>query len=388
MKQARKLFLMAAVVVTAALAAAVPANAATVGIDQQGVLRYQGAPSEANQVRVYFDVLHWVYVIEDTGAASTTVTGKWCSAYGSQYTYCTTGRFNSIDVQLGDAGGTAVSQVALMAVTLRAGGGDDTLTGGPGRTTLVGGAGHDTLTAGSGTTDLLAGSGDTSLNGGTGHATYTGGPGADVVKARNGVIEDITCGGALDEVAADDGDTVASDCESVTRGVATATETPATQPQTPGALPGDLPGVAAKPPAPLTIAPVAASVTRANSVPVRLACPATSATGCEGTMTLSLPSAAKASTDGVVAARRRVISRNRRFRLAVGEKAVVPVRLTRRGARIFRARRGGRAIKRSSRRRKLIVTAKVKTEAGVKTVRSTITVHERRRPMPRKRARR
>jgi hypothetical protein len=387
MRRARKLFLTAAVAALAAVAVAVPANAATVGIDQQGVLRYQGAASEANNVRVYFDVLHWVYVIEDQGATATTVTGKWCTSYSPQVTYCTTGRFSAVDVQLGDAGGSALSQVSLVGVTLRAGAGDDTLTAGPGHTTLIGGGGQDTLTAGKGPVDMIAGSGATTMNGGAGRASYQGGPGADTVNGRNGLAEEIACAGAEDVVTADDGDTVASDCESVTRGVAAPpADAPDTEQHPSSALPGDLPGVVAKPPAPLAIAPATATL-RNNSVPVRVTCPEASATGCEGTLTLSLP-ASKASSDKVVAARRRVVSRSRRYRLKAGEKAVVPVRLTRRGARIFRARRGGRRIKRSSRRRKLVVTATVKTEAGVKTVRSTITVHERRRPMPKKRARR
>ena len=128
----------------------------------------------------------------------------------------------------------------------------------------------------------------------------------------------------------------------------------------------------------MTISQAPVTLDARNRVPVEVTCPETSSGGCEGLITLSLPT----GNAKVVAARRqrRIVGRSRRFRLAAGEKAVVPVALSRRGARAFRRR----APKKTRRARKLVVTVAVRTKAGIKTVTSTITVKERRRQLPRR----
>ena len=365
--RSRKLIAGAAIAAALAggAAGASPAGASTAGIDAQGVLRYTGAASESNHVRVYFDMAYFVYVIYDSGATSTTVTGRFCNSYGPQITYCAAGKFTSVDVQLGNGGGWAQNDLTLTPVTLRAGAGTDTLIAGPGPTL----------------TQLVGGTGTTTMQGRSGPAGYQGGPGADVVLARNQVAEQISCAGGADSVEADADDTVAPDCETVTRPetATPSTETPADDPVEQPPLNGDLPGVITDAPAPVEISQAPVTLLPQNRVPVGISCPETSAGGCEGVVKLGMLKDGHEAS--VVAARRRPTSRKpvrgRKFRLAAGEKAVVPVKLSRRVARSLRGRR----------RAKLRVTVTVRTEAGVKTVTDTITVKARRRAIT-KRSRR
>jgi Ca2+-binding RTX toxin-like protein len=90
---------------------------------------------------------------------------------------------------------------------LRGGGDDDCLIGGSGRDRLLGGAGSDRLTGGAG--------GDT-LVGGPGTNRYDAGAGNDLVKARNGRRELVSCGAGRDRARVDRRDRVRG-CERVTR---------------------------------------------------------------------------------------------------------------------------------------------------------------------------
>ncbi len=105
---------------------------------------------------------------------------------------------------------------------------------------LVGNGGDDELRAGDGADRVDGGAGNDKLDGGFGDDTITGGPGRDaisadlaggdcgplwckypygndVVEARDGEVDSITCGAGADKVMADASDTVAPDCEEVTR---------------------------------------------------------------------------------------------------------------------------------------------------------------------------
>jgi hypothetical protein len=361
----------------AAAFAAPAAGASSVTIDPHKTLRYTAGANEANHLRIWFDTTHYVYVFEDTGVASISVTGDGCFVYSPQIVYCPYGKFSRIDAQLGDGGSYAADDLSLTTVTIHGGSRADTLIGGGGSVTLDGGGGADTLTAGSGTTKLIAGPGGATMNGGTGRSTYQGSPDPDTINARNGVAELVTCGGAVDAVNADESDTVAGDCENVTRGQ------PVVSPDPPPADP--LAGAITAPaPAPVAVSQTPVAVDRQGRVPVGLWCPANTPGGCEGVVTLSYPAGA-AKAGHVMAARRerRVVGRSRRFRIAAGHKAAVPVKLSRRGVRIFKRRKHGH-----KRRTRLAVTVSLRTEAGVRTVRSTITVKARRRPPTARRTRR
>ncbi|MEA2404280.1 MAG: hypothetical protein QOE08_927 [Thermoleophilaceae bacterium] len=356
---------LAASVAALALLGTGSAFASSVSLSS-GVLSYTGAPAEANHVTFTFDLFHG-YAIQDTGVAAITVPTslKTCHAASPQTVYCNWGSFASIAAHLGNGGSFAQSKLALTAVAIYAGSGDDTLIGGGGADTLTAGAGSDTLTAGSGNTRLVGGSGVTTMTGGAGHNTYQGGTGADTINARNGIAEAVTCADGSDTVAADTDDTTAADCETVDRGAGATAPIPGT-PGTPAAAPA--PFVVPVPA--ISTAPVA--LTPANTVPVAVGCPATATSGCVGTITLALADG-KGSVSAARRAKRRLVSKAKRFRIKAGRKVVVPVTLS---------RRGGRAVRRTLRSHKwlkLAVTVSLRSEAGSHTTTRKILVHSARR---------
>jgi Ca2+-binding RTX toxin-like protein len=105
---------------------------------------------------------------------------------------------------------------------------------------LIGNGGADELRGGDGSDKVDGGTGDDKLDGGFGDDTIVGGPGRDrisadlaggdcgplwckiphgddVVQARDGEADSISCGAGTDRVVADADDTVAPDCEEVDR---------------------------------------------------------------------------------------------------------------------------------------------------------------------------
>jgi hypothetical protein len=128
---------------------------------------------------------------------------------------------------------------------------------------------------------------------------------------------------------------------------------------------------------PVLISPQPTTVTAKNEVPVSVACPL-GVTSCEGTITLLM--GGSASGKQVVAARRNVVvGRSRRFKVAPGQVVKVPVRLSRRGARIFRVHGRGRTRARGKRVFKVTAVVALRTAAGTQTVTSTVTVRAARR---------
>jgi Ca2+-binding RTX toxin-like protein len=99
---------------------------------------------------------------------------------------------------------------------LRAGDGADRIDGGPGADRLDGGFGDDTIVGGPGGDQISA-----DLAGGDCGPLWCKYPyGNDVVDARDGEADSVTCGAGEDRVVADAADTVAGDCEQVDRGSA------------------------------------------------------------------------------------------------------------------------------------------------------------------------
>ena len=74
---------------------------------------------------------------------------------------------------------------------------------------IIGGPGNDTL---------LGGAGNDRISGGPGSDTIAAGLGNDLVRARDGVVDHVTCVPGRDRVIADPQDDVAGDCEVVQRG--------------------------------------------------------------------------------------------------------------------------------------------------------------------------
>ena len=93
----------------------------------------------------------------------------------------------------------------------------NTLRGGSRADTLRGLGGNDTLYGLGGNDRLFGGSGNDRLFGGLGRDLLDGGPGNDTISARDRARDTIRCGRGRDTVTADRIDTIARDCERVTR---------------------------------------------------------------------------------------------------------------------------------------------------------------------------
>lgn len=85
----------------------------------------------------------------------------------------------------GDDSVTVAKAIAI-PVTMRGGGGNDTLLGGSGPDKLLGGDGDDRLVGGRANDVLYGGPGDDVLIGGTGRDVLRGGPGDDVLRGGAG----------------------------------------------------------------------------------------------------------------------------------------------------------------------------------------------------------
>jgi hypothetical protein len=362
-----------------ALAAPAASLAASADLAPGAVLQYTGGAAESNHLEISFDMMTSRFVLADSGVSSITLgmaaQKAHCAVTGTQLT-CPWGSLYAIDVQLGGgATGFAHSALAWTHVTLRAGAGTDTLSGG---STLIGGPGTDTLTAGTSGAHLVAGSGNTTMTGGSHTDSFQGGSGDDSINSRDGIAEQVSCGGGTDTVVADPSDTVAADCESVDVGAQAAAPPADGSTQTSDPPTGSDPIPAAS----VSSAPI--TVGSGHTLGVPLTCPATAASGCDGQLILTLSGGQP--TAKLVAARRErtMIGKSRRFHIAAGRKATVPVRLSRRGARILRTRG-------HKKRRVLKVPATVVTKTAAGTTRTTSTIRvraARRRPTPQRRRKR
>jgi Thrombospondin type 3 repeat/RTX calcium-binding nonapeptide repeat (4 copies) len=122
-------------------------------------------------------------------------------------TFCSLDGVRRIRIDLADREDRATVSVEL-PVTMLGGTGADDLTGGAGADEITGGEGNDRVAGGPGG-DVLAGD--------QGADALDGGDGDDRVAARDGEIDTVSCGPGADTVDADGGDSVAADCENVTR---------------------------------------------------------------------------------------------------------------------------------------------------------------------------
>jgi hypothetical protein len=100
---------------------------------------------------------------------------------------------------------------------VRGSGGNDRISGGSGDNRLSGGTGNDDVVGGSGDEEVSGGAGGDSIAPGTGQDRVEGGSGNDRISARDGRRDRIDCGSGRDRVSADSKDTVARDCERVSR---------------------------------------------------------------------------------------------------------------------------------------------------------------------------
>jgi Ca2+-binding RTX toxin-like protein len=102
------------------------------------------------------------------------------------------------------------------------GGGKDNITGKKGNDVLSGGRGKDVIKGGSGDDRLFADAGGALMVGGKGSDEFNmvdgeqvGGDGDDVIKARDGTLDQINCGPGDDTVIVDEAEDGVFDCEQV-----------------------------------------------------------------------------------------------------------------------------------------------------------------------------
>jgi len=139
--------------------------------------------------------------------------------------FCSASGMQRVRVELGDREDAATIAAALPA-RISGGTGADRITGGPAADAITGDEGDDTVAAGGGGDQVNGGDGDDRLDGGAGSDVVEAGLGVDVVaggdgdddlRARDGLADEVGCGAGVDVVDADTLDTIAADCERVTR---------------------------------------------------------------------------------------------------------------------------------------------------------------------------
>ena len=214
------------------------------------------------------------------------------------------------------------------------------------------------------------------------------GDGDDVVDLRDGLTDSLTCGAGNDSGDAETADTVAADCEAVTKPTAPVdpgTVDPPTDPvvDPPVVDPPVVDPPLADPPAnavPPTIPPQTVGISASGVARVLVACPADSG-GCKGVVTIALPAYSSLPHAKVVAARKSAAVKigSARFKAAAGTSKTVPVRLSKRGRQ--------RILRHRSRRARITVTTRSATGTTVVTSQD-VTLRPRGKAKSRKASRR
>jgi hypothetical protein len=129
---------------------------------------------------------------------------------GSGYiiqTFCPLGGVQRVRIDLGEREDSATVALPVAATVL----------GGPGADRIGAGNASDELDGGEGNDAVSGGGGDDVVSGGVGTDELDGGPGSDRLVARDGLTDVVRCGDGADVVDADTLDSVAGDCENVSR---------------------------------------------------------------------------------------------------------------------------------------------------------------------------
>ncbi len=184
-----------------------------------------------------------------------------------------------------------------IGVSVSGGQGKDTLTSGAGAHLLYGGEDDDILSGGDGGDQIYGDGGSDTITGGAGEDDLNGGSGADKLFAKDGEVDDVSCGSAMDSAELDAGD-VRSSCEIVTGlqlAPPPAPQDPPAADQPPAPVPpadGGAPATQAPAPAPVAVPAPAVAVrkltvgvktlklTRSGRLVVRVSCPKTAVGTC------------------------------------------------------------------------------------------------------------
>jgi Ca2+-binding RTX toxin-like protein len=194
---------------------------------------------ETNDILFTIDCCFYSAKITDT--AGITAAGE-CTQVSATAVDC--GQFGDtkpdVVVQLGDGNDTFVADelFKVRSFNIDGGPGDDSITGGTSPDVIHGGPGNDTVNGGGGDDQVFGDAGNDVVIGGTGADMVTGGPGrdriegdgslynygdggSDTIYARDGEVDQVTCGYGADTVIADRIDVLggtAGECESVDLG--------------------------------------------------------------------------------------------------------------------------------------------------------------------------
>jgi Ca2+-binding RTX toxin-like protein len=224
---------------------AAPAGAASVSVSATGMMRYNAAGGEANELTVSREGANYVF----TEGGSTPVSINGCGAFGPGPRVCSATGVTEIQILLQDNPDSLTIDNSIAAagqprIVAEGGPGNDTLAGGSGPEALCGGLGNDMLNGGGGddrldfacvdpqedqtpgSDTLNGGDGDDQLNGGPARVpqdadTLIGGGGTDTADySQRAAALTITLDDGQNDGEVGESDNVASDVEKVIGGSA------------------------------------------------------------------------------------------------------------------------------------------------------------------------
>jgi RTX calcium-binding nonapeptide repeat (4 copies) len=175
----KKATLILPAIVSALIATAAPASA---GPESSGYTVVLAGSGTQNAIQIELSADGRQYVI--TSAVPLEVGGTVCenAPDSSTVLICKAPMVAGFEVNASSGDDSIdVSRNVLVPVTLRGGGGDDTLVGGGGADKLIGGPGNDRLVGRAGDDLIYGGPGNDMIFGGPGADTLRGGPGKDTI---------------------------------------------------------------------------------------------------------------------------------------------------------------------------------------------------------------
>jgi hypothetical protein len=322
---------VAASLVTALFAAG-PAMAGTLTVDHgSGVITYKAAPGENNTFVATNNGTTDQYRIGDAALDSVPLTeigDHRCNPMQPAQFRCSQKGLTSLVAALGDGTDSFDDSSISLATTVKADGGVNSIA--------------------------------------------TGG-GDDRISVRNGAADKVSCGAGTDSVSADPQDTVAADCEKVdVQKDPTPSPTGTTGSATGDPVTGEPAGsddtqnapTVFETPIGVTVSQAAITMPTPGAALVPLTCAATATSGCQGDISIDLPTATRVAPPKrkVHAARGHFIAQQRaskgrrigrrRFKLAAGEEKALPVRILLRGhySLVSKRKRSRRAVLRITER--------------------------------------
>jgi hypothetical protein len=222
-------------VVLCVVGAAIPAAAsASVASRSGGTITITANPGEANAIKFTSDCCYYHAKVEDS--AGVTAAGECTQTSATEVDCGSTHPNPAVVVSLGDGNDsfTANDLFEVTSYTIDGGPGDDKIAGSSSPDVMHGGDGNDTVEGSGGDDQVYGDAGNDVVNGGTHRDFVSGGPGrdqiegdgslynygdggTDTIDARDGEIDQVTCGAGADTVTADPNDVIegGGECESV-----------------------------------------------------------------------------------------------------------------------------------------------------------------------------